>query len=321
MPVAAETVQRLTAIPNLIVSQNEPLSQHTRFGIGGPAAVLAEAADEDAFAEAVRLVRQQCTPLGVIGGGTNLVVSDAGFDGVVLRFRARRIDASGTVVTAGAGATLEDLIERTIQQGLRGLETMAGIPGTVGAAVYGNAGAYGRSISESIRSVRYWDGEKACSLPADECRFEYRSSIFKRNKDWIVFQATLALESASSDELRRTAEEILDIRNRKYPPTLQCAGSIFKNLLLRNLSPEVSAVVPDDVVREGKVPSAWFLEQVGAKGIDRGDIHVADYHANLIFNGGSGTAADLRALIDDLKARVREKFGLELEEEVQYLGW
>lgn len=321
MLVAAETIRRLTAIPNLIVSQNEPLSQHTRFGLGGPAAVLAEAADEDAFAKAVRLVRQQHTPLVVIGGGTNLIVSDDGFDGVVLRFVAKRIEVRRAKVTADAGVTLEDLIELTIQRGLGGLETMAGIPGTVGAAVYGNAGAYGRSISEPIRSVRFWDGDAAHSLPAEECRFEYRDSIFKRNKDWIVFQATLTLEPASSDELRRTADGILEVRNRKYPPTLRCAGSIFKNLLLKNLSPEVRTVVPDDVVREGKVPSAWFLEQVGAKGIGRGDIHVADYHANLIYNGGSGTAADLRALIDDLKARVRDNFGLELEEEVQYVGW
>jgi len=321
MPVAAETVQRLTAIPSLIVSQNVPLSQHTRFAIGGPAAVLAEAREESAFIDAVRFAHQSNTPLVLIGGGTNLIVSDAGFDGIVLRFVHRSIEATGARVTASAGAALEDLIELTIQRGLKGIETMAGIPGTVGAAVYGNAGAYGRSISESIVSVRFWDGNTARSLPGPECRFEYRGSIFKSNKEWIVFSATLALEPAVPDELRRTADGILEIRNRKYPPTLRCAGSIFKNLLLKNLSPEIAHQVPEDVVREGKVPSAWFLEQVGAKGIGRGDIHVADYHANLIYNGGNGTAADLRTLIDELKTRVKDRFGLELQEEVQYVGW
>jgi UDP-N-acetylmuramate dehydrogenase len=101
---------------------------------------------------------------------------------------------------------------------------------------------------------------------------------------------------------------------------MQCAGSIFKNLLLRELPPAVAAQLPAEVVREGKVPAAWFLEQVGAKGAQRGDIHVADYHSNLIYNAGHGTAADLCSLIQDLKARVRGRFGFDLEEEVQYVG-
>ena len=121
-------------------------------------------------------------------------------------------------------------------------------------------------------------------------------------------------------ELRKAADEILTIRNAKYPPTMKCAGSIFKNLLWKDLPEAVAAEVPNSAVREGKVPAAWFLEQVGAKGLDRGDIHVATYHAHLIYNGGAGTAADLCALIQELKARVRRRFGIELEEEVQYVG-
>jgi UDP-N-acetylmuramate dehydrogenase len=101
---------------------------------------------------------------------------------------------------------------------------------------------------------------------------------------------------------------------------MKCAGSIFKNLLLEDLPPAVAAEVPASAVREGKVPAAWFLEQVGAKGVQRGDIHVAGYHANLIYNAGAGTASDLCALIQDLKARVHARFGMDLEEEVQYVG-
>ena len=101
---------------------------------------------------------------------------------------------------------------------------------------------------------------------------------------------------------------------------MKCAGSVFKNLLLKDLPAEAAARIPASVAREGKVPAAWFLEQAGAKGMVRGDIHVATYHANLIYNAGSGTAADLRALIQELKDRVRERFGIELEEEVQYVG-
>jgi UDP-N-acetylmuramate dehydrogenase len=111
------------------------------------------------------------------------------------------------------------------------------------------------------------------------------------------------------------------VRNEKFPPVMKCAGSIFKNFLLAELPQEVAAQVPPAVIREGKVPAAYFLEQVGAKGMTRGDIHVASYHANLIYNGGSGTARDLCAVIQELKTRVRARYGMEAEEEVQYVGF
>ncbi len=156
--------------------------------------------------------------------------------------------------------------------------------------------------------------------PTRSASFDYRESIFKRRKDWIVLSATLALEPADPGELRETAAGIERVRDEKFPRTMQCAGSIFKNLILAELPPAVAAQVPPSVVREGKVPAAWFLEQAGAKGMSVGAIRVADYHANLIYNTGGGTARDLCALIHELKSRVQRRFGLELEEEVQILG-
>ena len=129
------------------------------------------------------------------------------------------------------------------------------------------------------------------------------------------------LDAADATVLRDAADNILKVRNEKFPVTMKCAGSIFKNLLLRELPARVAAEVPAATVREGKIPAAWFLEQVGAKGMQIGEIHVATYHANLLYNAGAGTAADLRALILELKRRVRERFEIEIEEEVQYVGW
>jgi UDP-N-acetylmuramate dehydrogenase len=321
MPNAQETLQRLASIPNLPVSENVPLSGYTRFGIGGPAAIFAETGSAEAFISALQVVRASGLPFAVIGGGTNLIVSDSGFPGVVLRFNARRILVAGNRVIAEAGALLQKLVDFSVARGLKGLETMTGIPGSVGAAIYGNAGAYGHSISERIRKVRFYDGREIRVFENEDCQFAYRESIFKRNKEWMIFSAELLLEPADPDELRRAADEILTIRNRKYPPTMKCAGSIFKNLLLADLPAAVAQAVPPQVIREGKVPSAYFLEQVGAKGMRKGDIHVADYHANLIYNAGSGTARDLCELIRDLKVRVRNRFGLDLEEEVQYVGF
>ena len=321
MPVDHETIQRLAAIPNLTVSQGALLSGHTRFAIGGPADVYAETASEESFIEALHVARSSGMALSVIGDGTNLIVSDAGFPGIVLRFTAGEIGHDGAAVHVQAGAELQDLVDYCIDLGLRGMETMTGIPGSVGAAVYGNAGAYGHSIEERVAEVRFFDGAKIRTCGNAECEFHYRESVFKRHKDWIIFSAELRMDAAPAGELRKKADEIMKIRLEKYPPTMRCAGSIFKNLILAELPESVQRVVPERVIREGKVPSAYFLEQVGAKGMQKGDIRVADYHANLIYNAGRGTARELCLVISELKSRVLDRFGLMLEEEVQYVGF
>jgi UDP-N-acetylmuramate dehydrogenase len=316
-----ETLARLTAIPELTVLPGAPLSQYTRFAIGGPADIYTETSSTEAFIAALHVARESGRDYVVIGGGTNLIVSDAGFRGIVLRFTARRILQAGERVTADSGAVLQDLVDFTVARGLQGLETLAGIPGSVGAAVYGNAGAYGHSISERVRTVRFYDGRDVRVLDRDACEFQYRESIFKRHKDWIIFSTELVLEPADAAELGKISGDIVAVRNQKFPVTMKCAGSIFKNLLLAELPIGLAERIPARVIREGKVPAAYFLEEVGAKGVTRGDIHVATYHANLIYNGGTGTAADLGAVIAELKSRVEQKFGLTLEEEVQYVGF
>lgn len=321
MPTTEETRLRLTEIPNLTVLPGAPLSRYTRFGIGGPADLYAETANVEAFIAALEAARGSGLDIMVIGGGTNLIVSDEGFRGLVLRYRGERLMAANGRVQAEAGGTLQELVDFAIARGLAGLETLSGIPGSVGAAVYGNAGAYGHAIAERVVKVRFYDGAAVRIFENQECEFHYRESIFKRHKEWIIFSTELLLDSGDAHALRETADSILKVRNEKFPVTMKCAGSIFKNLLHKDLPPIVATQVPATAVREGKVPAAWFLEQAGVKGMVRGDIHVATYHANLIYNAGAGTAADLCGLIQELKARVAAKFGIELEEEVQYVGW
>jgi UDP-N-acetylmuramate dehydrogenase len=277
--------------------------------------MLANISTVEALAEALQLARDSGTPQVMIGGGTNLIIADEGFPGVVMRYTANAIEIEGDRVRVQAGAVLQDLVDRTVDAGLRGLETMTGIPGWVGGAIYGNAGAYGHSIQECLESVRFFDGKKVSELASTQLELGYRDSVFKRRKDWVVLDAVLKLNPAGASELRATSDGILKIRNEKYPPTMKCAGSIFKNLMLADLPAAVQ--VPEKVVREGKVPSAYFLEAAGAKGLAIGGLRVADYHANLIYNEGGGTARDLWHLIETLKAGVWEKFGVRLEEEVQ----
>lgn len=309
------------SIPNLQITQNVSLRQLTRFGIGGPARLLMDVSTEEALVAGLEFVREAGLPWTLTGGGTNLLAADEGFPGVALRYTAKRVHIEGSVVTVEAGAILQAVVDASIDRGLRGLETMTGIPGWVGGAIYGNAGAYGHSIQERVECVRFFDGQAFREFGNTACEFQYRESIFKRHKHWIVTSATLRLDPADSGELRATADGILKIRNEKYPPSMRCAGSIFKNLILAELPQAVRDRIPQNVIREGKAPSAYFLEQVGAKGMAKGDIRVADYHANLIYNLDAGTALQVREIIEALKDRVRRAYGLDLEEEVQYLGY
>lgn len=315
---------RLRAIPGLLISESVPLAAHTRFGIGGSARWLLDAATDEALAAALEILRETATPHTVIGGGSNLIASDEGFPGAVVRYvnaslEVPAIGAGATRVHAAAGVLLQDLVDRTISEGLAGLETLTGVPGWVGGAIYGNAGAYGHSIHERVRSVRILDGPGIRVLDNAECEFRYRDSVFKRHKDWTILSVDLELDRGDAVELQARAATIRKIRDEKYPPTMRCAGSIFKNLILADLPETVRAQVPEKVIREGKVPSAYFLEEAGAKGIVRGGVKVANYHANLIYSEAGGTARELRELIAELKARVRERFGIDLEEEVQYI--
>ena len=309
-------LSRLRAIPDLHISEHALLADYTRFGLGGAARTLVDASTEASLLAAIAAMEG---PWTLIGGGSNLVASDTGFEGTVLRYTAADIRMEGSAVKADAGVVLQDLVNQTIASGLRGLQTMTGIPGWVGGAIYGNAGAYGHSIHESIVSVRYFDGTSVQEMGNAQCGFRYRESVFKRRKDWILLSAKLELTPADPRELQAQAESILKIRNEKYPPTMRCAGSIFKNLLLADLPESVRSRIPERVIREGKVPSAFFLEQIGAKGMILGGIKVADYHANLLYNQGGGTAAEVHQLIEILKDRVHQSYGLMLEEEVQYL--
>ena len=323
MPVLGEQQlnNELMRIPGLQLFPAEPLARHTRFALGGPARLLADSTTPASLNAALTLLRQSRHPFLLIGGGTNLIVADSGFDGIVLRYRATLLRHSEGEVIIGSGADLETLVDATVASGLAGMECLKRIPGWVGAAIYGNAGAYGQQVSDRLTSVTFHDGLAVRQLPRDECGFRYRSSLFKQHRDWVILEAAFALEPGDTSALAARAEEIRAVRDEKFPPSLRCAGSVFKNFILATLPAATQRRVPTNVVKGGKVPAAWFLEQVQAKGLTRGGIRVAAYHANLIYNDGHGLATQLVALIDELKQRVTAEFEIALEEEVQYVGF
>jgi UDP-N-acetylmuramate dehydrogenase len=201
------------------------------------------------------------------------------------------------------------------------MEKMTGIPGWFGGALYGNAGAYGQTIMDFVERVTVFDGVLTRDVAGPECGFAYRTSGFKQKKDWLILGAAMRLTPGDGPAISAAAAEILATRNVKFPPSMKCAGSIFKNVTATEIPETALRRVPPELIRSNRIPSAWFLEQTGSKGTRHGGIEVAPYHANLIYNLGEGTARQVVELIDELNGRVEQEFGFRLETEVQFVGF
>jgi len=293
------------------VHQDAPLAPFTTFKVGGPADWLLELHGGSELRQAAAIARQAGVPLIALGGGSNVLISDAGVRGIVVRVHGgdvRTVDASG--VRADAGVTINGLVRWTIGRGIAGLEAWAGTPGTVGGAVFGNAHFRGRLISELIGRVTLVTADGAVAdLPVAEMEFGYDYSRLHRTRE-VVVSADFQVSSGDPAALRAVARESLAFRKRTQPLESASAGCIFQN--------------PDparDRVPAGIPPSAGALvDRAGLKGAREGAARVSPTHANFIVNEGGATARDIRALIERCKTEVGARFGVTLREEIVYLG-
>lgn len=298
------------------------------FGIGGIAREVISVTSSEEIMEAVRGVGGK--RFRVFARGSNIVFPDEGLEMPLIRVFGGEIDFDDGRIIADAGVPLAEVITFAIAMGLKGLETLSGIPGTIGGAVYGNAGAYGHAVAEAIEKVevlipkskdprpRIQDlGFERKWVSKAQCRFGYRESIFKK-KDWIILRVILKLEKGDRKALLKKSQEIIAAREGKYKPGIMCPGSFFKNVLAKDVLKKSLALVDASKIIDGKIPAGWLLEQVGAKGMREGGIYIADFHGNLFVNDGKGTARDVKALARKLKGLVLKKFEIELEEEVRY---
>lgn len=302
--------------------ENILFSSLTTIRIGGPIKYLVPVALARHIVQTIEKAKHENLPWIVIGGGSNLLVSDNGFDGYVIQNFIQGIERNGDVLEVGSGCDLQYLVGWTREHGLTGFEKMIGIPGTVGGAVYGNAGAYGQVISNYLAWVDIvtLDG-RVKRLTKEECEFGYRDSKFKRTKEIIVKVGFVGLLPGEKEELKKTSEEIIATRLQKYPAGIACAGSFFKNVGVEKISTDVLKNIPRDKIVYGKIPAGWLLDEAGAKGEKVGDVEVASWHGNLLMNSGGGRADDFIELAKELKLKVKNKFGIDLEPEVQLVGF
>ncbi|MBI4058716.1 UDP-N-acetylmuramate dehydrogenase [Candidatus Microgenomates bacterium] len=293
-------------------------SEITTLKIGGHIRELVEAKTKEGLVEEIRKAQTGQMPYLVIGGGSNLLVADSGFEGLVIKNSYTAINEA-----VGSGTDLATLVEWANEKGKAGFEKLVGIPGTIGGAIYGNAGAYGQTIADKILWVQIYDSheDQLKKYTRAECNLSYRHSRFKETGEIILEAAFDITATADSVQLIKTSQEIMQQRLIRYHPGLACPGSFFKNVEAAKLTQDILDRIPADKIMFGKIPAGWLLEEVGAKGAREDGVEIATWHGNLFINSGGGTAADFVKLAKVYRQKVQEKFGIALEPEVQLIGF
>lgn len=284
------------------VKENEPMSAHTSFGIGGPADILAVPQTRNELFALLDLCATKNIPYMIIGRGTNLLVRDGGISGVViiLDSACENLDANGTEISAGAGVSLNRLVKFAAAHGLQGLEFCAGIPGCVGGGLATNAGAWGKNLCDAVKGVLVYDppGRKTRRVMQEEIEYGYRKSNLA--SFGVILEAEFTLNPAEPREIFGRMQDYLKQKASTQPLGFKSAGSVFKN------------------------PTGHYagvlIESLGFKGYARGGAVVSDLHANFIVNTGAATASDVLTLIAEIKQRAHSATDIDLEEEIEVVG-
>ena len=281
--------------------KNIDLSGHTTFKIGGKAKYFFIAKTKKQLIGAVKEARKNKIPFFILGGGSNILISDKGFDGLVIKLENSQIKTRGFKIFSESGALLSKLVNESALKGLSGLEWAAGIYGTLGGAIRGNAGAFGKEIKDLVEEIEAYDfkEDKIKIFKKRECFFSYRGSIFKKKENLIVLLAVFELKKGAKKNIKEEIIKYLEYRKKNHPLNLPSAGSVFKN------PPSKSA--------------GELIEKCGLKGKTIGKAQISLKHANFIVNLGGAKSEDVLRLIFLAKKKVKEKFKIDLEEEIRYL--
>ncbi len=306
------------------IKENVTLAPYTSLDIGGPAKHFVEVSGEEQLREALNFAHSEGLRFFIFSGGTNMLFADDGFDGLVIRMvvsgdKNKNIAMYRNNMIVSATVKTFDVIEAAGEAGLAGMENMYGVPGSVGGGVRGNAGAFGTEMKDVISKVRAMNLQtgEVRDFNNKECEFAYRSSYFKTHPQWVVLTVVLKLESgADSIKLKVWHEEILAKRGGKHDQTVKCAGSFFKNPVGTTKAVADFEKEKGVEARGGKVPAGWLIDKCGLKGAKVGGAQCSAQQANYIMNVGEATQADVVELRDIIIKTVKEKYGVELEEEV-----
>ena len=325
-PVTPQQIDAFLAVfPT--TKRDELMSKHTSFRIGGPARLYVVVSTPEEAIKAVETAESLKLPWYVFGGGSNLLVNDAGYEGVLIQVADRRIVIQGDAIICGNGAITAMVARQSVDAGLTGFEWAVGVPGTIGGAIYGNAGCYGGEMKDVLVSVdayRLSDKQRVTYL-ANECSYGYRESRFK-SEPHLIFGGVIKLTPTTDVAAGKLKmENIMKQRREKQPLESSSAGCVFKNFeyhsddqieLLKR-----AVEVPVTMLEKKTISCGWLVDQVGMMGQSVGDLEVSTKHGNFFVNKGKGRAEDVLALISRVKMKVRDELGIEMQEEVQYVGF
>lgn len=303
------------------IQENIVLKTLSTFKIGGLAKYVVFAESNDDIVAALRFAQEKSLPVGIIGAGCNLLISDDDIDGLVLKMNTKAIDVKNTQLFAEAGVSLATLTAFGHKNNLTGLEWAPSVPSSVGGAIRGNAGAFGGETKDRLKQVKIYRDGQIIDIDADEIGFEYRYSGFKAqdNRD-IILGGLFELELGDVASSQKQVRDNIVKKNQNQPVGVACSGCIFKNYE-GIINPSLIDKFPEleHFIEKGIVPSGYLIEKAGLKGISSGNIQVSDKHANYMINTGDGQFADVMNLIKIVKDRVFQEFGVNIEEEVVYL--
>lgn len=284
------------------ILMNEPMSGHTTFRVGGEAQCMILVQNEEELSKLLVLFNQIGQEYFILGNGSNLLVGDKGYSGIILKFSGgmERIQVEKDCITAGAGALMSQVAAAAREHGLTGMEFAAGIPGSLGGGIVMNAGAYGKEMKDIVKSVRIMSKEgEVLTLDNDTMEFGYRTSIIK-NRSFIVLEATLQLAEGSREDIAAKTKELMLLRQNKQPLEYPSAGSTFKR-------------------PEGYYAGKLIMD-AGMRGYRIGGAQVSNKHCGFVVNVGNATAADIKEVIEEVQERVKERFQVSLEPEIIFLG-
>lgn len=301
-----KTVDRLNSALEERIEENVILSPYSSFEIGGPARFFFAAQTTSELVRAIRAARADNIRFFVLGGGSNILFDDAGFSGLVIKDNTDKFRINGGIVSALSGTIVDRLVDATVEQSLGGMEYAAGIKGTIGGAVHGNAGAFGHAINEILESAVMLSNDNKIEVVDNEYfKFAYRSSRLCSNGD-TVLSVRLRLRAEDKRQLTEIVKDRRKFRRERHPVNMGCAGSVFKNI--RSLEK------PDEVTPAGKL-----LEEAGVRGMSVGGAAVFEKHCNIIVNRGKATSEDVKKLVENMRNAVFGNFGIDLEREILYI--
>jgi len=289
--------------------KNVSLKNYTTFRIGGPAKYFFEAKTKEDLVKAFKMAKKIDLPFFILGGGSNVLFSDKGFNGIVIKIQCSSIKSQiksktqNSKIYAEAGVKLSDLIKLSLKNSLTGLEWATGIPGaTLGGTIHNNAGAFNVSIADVVKTVEVFDtaDSKIKNLDAKQCNFNYKQTIFKQQKNLIILSCILQLKKSTKKAVEEQINYVLNYREKNHPMKFSSAGCIFEN--------------PSDV------RAAELIEKCGLKGKKIGDAQISEKNANFIINLGKASSEDVLKLINLVKKEVKNKFGIKLKEEIKILN-